>query len=309
MDVVLAVALPFFALIFTGMAAARTRLLAGENTRLLNTFVFYFALPALLLSGTAEMDAADILRPALFLSWLLPAFVLFFATWLGIKALYGRGAGTRAIQALTATFGNVGFVGLPLVVTAMGAHVLPAAMVVIIVDSAIMIGVATVIIELEKDQGKGFWRAVRTASLGVARNPLIIASVVGVTLALLSINLPAPAVRYLELLGASAGPTALFALGITLAQQSVRSANSETLLLVAIKLLVHPPLIWGATTLLGLDGPLQTALIILATLPVAANVYVLAQRYGIHAGPTSTAILVSTVLSILTVSVALSLLL
>lgn len=310
MEVVLAIALPFFALIFTGMAAGRTRLLAGgASTQPLNTFVFYFALPALLLSGTAEMAAEDILRPALFLSWLLPALVLFFATWLGLRALYGRSAGERAIQALTATFGNVGFVGLPLVVTAMGAHVLPAAMVVIIIDSAIMIAVATVIIELERDEGRGVRRALRTAVLGVARNPLIIASAVGITLALLSLSLPAPLLRYLELLGAAAGPTALFALGITLARQPIRSAGPETAILVAAKLLLHAPVVWLATALLGLDGPLQTALIILATLPVAANVHVLAQRYGLYAGPTSTAILISTVLSMITVSLALSVLL
>ncbi|ABI55990.1 AEC family transporter [Alkalilimnicola ehrlichii MLHE-1] len=309
MEVVLAVALPFFALIFTGMAAGRTRLLEGTSTRPLNTFVFYFALPALLLSGTAEMAAADILRPALFLSWLLPALLLFFTTWLGLRWLFGRSAGEGAIQALVATFGNVGFVGLPLVVTAMGTHVLPAAMVVIIVDSAIMIAVATAIIEWERDEGSGFRRALRTAGLGVARNPLVIASAVGVTLALLSLSLPAPLLRYLELLGAAAGPTALFALGITLARQPVRSAGPEVAILVAAKLLIHAPVVWLATWLLGLDGPLQTALVILATLPVAANVHVLAQRYGLYAGPTSTAILISTVLSMVTVSLALSLLL
>ena len=302
MDVILTIALPFFALIFTGMIAGRTALMPGETIVGLNKFVFFFALPALLISSIAEAPVRDLANPALFLAWLIPGLLLFFITYWLMRVLFGGDAGVRAVQALTATFANVGFVGLPLVIAALGPQATPAAAVVIVVDTAIMIGIATAIIEVHQGGSGSLGRAVRTAAIGVVRNPLIAASVVGTALSALALSIPGPVFSYLELLGAAAGPAALFALGATLARQPLGEQVAETGLLVFLKLIVHPMLVWGATALLGLPVIWQAALVIMASLPVAANVYVLAQRYHVNVSGASTAILVSTVVAVATVS-------
>ena len=309
MNAVLTIALPFFALIFTGMLAGRTRLMPGETISGLNTFVFFFALPALLFSSIADAPVEDLRDPALFLAWLLPGLVLFGITYWLAGLVFGGGAGKRAIQALAASFANVGFVGLPLVIAALGTGATPAAAVVIVVDTAILIGVATAVIEVDRGGRGGLGRAVRTATLGVVRNPLIVASVLGVGVSVATVPLPEPVFAYLELLGSAAGPAALFALGATLARQPLGEQAVETGLLVVLKLVVHPLLVWGATVMLGVPPVGQAALIIMASLPVAANVYVLAQRYQVNVSGASSVILVSTVFAVATVSLVLHLLL
>ncbi|SEP09944.1 AEC family transporter [Aquisalimonas asiatica] len=309
MDVILTIALPFFALIFTGMIAGRTPLMPGETITGLNKFVFFFALPALLISSIAEAPVEDLGDPALFLAWLLPGVALFALTYWLMRALFGGSAGRRAVQALAASFANVGFVGLPLVIAALGNEATPAAAVVIVVDTAIMIGIATAIIEVDKGGSGSLMRAVRTAVQGVVRNPLIVASVFGTLLSAFAVSIPGPVFSYLELLGAAAGPAALFALGATLARQPLGEQVGATGIIVFLKLVVHPALVWGATVLLGLPPTWQAALVIMASLPVAANVYVLAQRYQVNVAGASTAILVSTVIAVATVSVVLHLIL
>ncbi len=309
MNAVLTIALPFFALIFTGMLAGRTRLMPGETISGLNTFVFFFALPALLFSSIADAPVEDLRDPALFLAWLLPGLMLFGLTYWLAGLVFGGGAGKRAIQALAASFANVGFVGLPLVIAALGTEATPAAAVVIVVDTAILIGVATAIIEVDRGGRGSLGRAVRTATLGVVRNPLIVASVLGVAVSVATVPLPEPVFAYLELLGNAAGPAALFALGATLARQPLGEQAVETGLLVLLKLVAHPLLVWGATVMLGVPPVGQAALIIMASLPVAANVYVLAQRYQVNVSGASSVILVSTVFAVATVSLVLHLLL
>ncbi len=308
MDVVLTIALPFFALIFTGMVAGRTALMPAETIAGLNTFVFFFALPALLLTTTADAPVAELTRPDLFLAWLIPGLSLFAATFLVSRVLGGSGAATGAIRALAATFPNVGFVGLPLVIAALGREAAPAAAVVIVIDSALMIALATAIIEVDQGPRGSTWRAARVAVRGVVRNPLVLAAVSGVTLSALAVSIPAPVLSYLELLGAAAGPAALFALGASLARRSATTGRGPTAALVGLKLGLHPLLVAGCAWLLGLPAVWQATLVILAALPTAANVYVLAQRYGSHVEGASAAVLHSTVLAVVTVSLVLLLL-
>lgn len=305
MNAVVTIALPFFALIFTGMIAGRTRLMPAATIAGINTFVFYFALPALLVSSIARAPVEGLKDPTLFLAWLLPGLAVFAGTYALTGLLFGGSRGVRAIRGLAGSFANVGFVGLPLVIAALGDDATPAAVVVITVDTAVLIGLATALIELDRGGAGSVGRAVRTAAGGVVRSPLIVAAAAGLLLGLSPVTLPEAVRAYLELLGDAAGPAALFALGATLARPTGRSGVTETGFLVAAKLVVHPLLVWLATSLLGVPPGAQQALIILAALPTAANVYVMAQRYEVNIGGASAAILVSTVLAVASVSAVL----
>lgn len=305
MNAVVTIALPFFALIFTGMIAGRTRLMPAATIAGINTFVFYFALPALLVSSIARAPVEGLRDPALFIAWLLPGLAVFGGTYALTGLLFGGSRGVRAIRGLAGAFANVGFVGLPLVIAALGDEATPAAVVVITVDTAVLIGLATALIELDRGERGSVSRAVRTAAVGVVRSPLILAAAAGLLLGLSPVSLPEPVTAYLELLGGAAGPAALFALGATLARPTGTSRFRETGILVGAKLMVHPVLVWLATGLLGVPPVAREALTILAALPTAANVYVLAQRYEINVGGASAAILVSTVLAVASVSAVL----
>lgn len=309
MAAVVNIALPFFALIFTGYGAGRSRLLSAGTVAGLNTFVFYFALPALLLvkvsqAPTASADTAMALIGTYYSAGLL----LFAVTFMLGRRLFRASDAVGALQGLGATFSNVGFVGLPLVISAYGDQAALPAMLIVIGDSLFMLGLATAIIEADRGAaGRGGLALLSTIALGLLRNPIIGASLAGVALHLGAVTLPAPLLAYATLLADAAGPCALFALGATLAGQPIREGAAETGFLSLMKLVIHPLFVSIAALFVFHLPPLWAAVAITqASLPTGANVYILAQRYQIHAKSMSTAVLVSTTLAVLTVSTVLS---
>ncbi|MCC5811472.1 MAG: AEC family transporter [Ectothiorhodospiraceae bacterium] len=302
MQAVITIALPFFALIFTGFGAGKAGLLPQSAVSGLSVFVFYFALPALLLTSIAQSPVAELADVRLLLAWLLPSLALFTLLFVICRPLFGTSRSERAVQALAATFSNVGFVGLPLVVVALGSEAVLPAVVVILVDIVLMIAIATAIIELDQGRSGNLGQILRTVTSGVVRNPVIVASVIGLVLGAMEWRIPGPVFSYLELLGGAAAPAALFALGATLASRPLGEGMRETSFILGVKLFVHPLVVWGVATLFGLP-PLWTAvLVIQASLPIAANVYVLAQRYQTYVVPASSVIFWSTAVSVFTVS-------
>lgn len=304
------IALPFFALIFTGYAAGKRGHLTESTITGLNTFVFYFALPALLIIKISQAPIEALLDLRLAAAYYSAGLALFAAVYFGGNLLFPARPAVNALRSLGATFSNVGFVGLPLVILAFGAEAAPPAVVVLVLDMVLMIGLTVAIIEADLGGGGGWRRAAATVAKGLVRNPLIVASFIGIGLAASGLTLPKPLAAYGELLGSAAGPCALFALGATLASRPaahLRDGAGETAFLCFMKLVVHPWLVWLMAAWVFELPPLWTAVLVVdAALPLAANVYLLAQRYRLYAAEASAAVLASTVLALITVSVVLS---
>lgn len=308
MAAVVNIALPFFALIFTGYGAGRSRLLNAGTVVGLNAFVFYFALPALLLVKVSQAPAAAAdTAMALIGTYYGAGLLLFTVTFIMGRWLFRASDAVGALRGLSATFSNVGFVGLPLVISAFGDQAVLPAMLIVIGDGVFMLGLATAIIEAGRGAGCGGLALLRTIVYGLMRNPIIAAGLVGLALHLGAITLPAPLLAYASLLADAAGPCALFALGATLAGQPIRQGAAEAGFLSLMKLVIHPLLVSSAALFVFHLPPLWAAVAITqAALPTGANVYVLAQRYQVHAGSISATVLLSTTLAVLTVSAVLS---
>ena len=307
MQAVINIALPFFALIFTGYLAARGRMLGETTVAGLNTFVFYFALPALLLIKTYEAPAATGAVLELLASYYLPGIALFFAALMLGRRLFRLRPADAAIQALGGVFSNVGFIGLPLLILLYGSEAALPAVLIVMGDTIIMLGLATAIIEADLGSGRRNMALIAQIGGGVIRNPIVTAGIIGVTLNLLSAPVPEPVLRYGGLLADAAGPCALFALGATLAGRPMSEGAVETGYLVALKLIVHPLLVAGmALWVFDLPPVWASVAILQAALPIAANVYVLAQRYERRPEQISTAIFVSTAAAVVTISVLIS---
>lgn len=307
MNAVINVALPFFALIFTGYFAGR-RLPSGATTGLTH-FVFFFALPALLVVKVAEAPVAALLEPRLFVAYYGAGLLLYALTYVLGRWLFPARPAIYALRALAATFSNVGFIGLPLVILAFGAEATPPAVVVLVVDTVVMIGLTVAIIEADLGGGNHFLAVMASVLRGLMRNPLIIASFIGAALAFAGVSIPEPLKVYGNLLGDAAAPCALFALGATLSLQPLsrlKQGAQQAGFLSVMKLIVHPLLVWMACVLLGLK-PLWTAVLVIeAALPVAANVYLLSQRYGTYSDESSSAVLISTTFALISVSLVLA---
>ena len=309
MQTILNTALPFFALIFCGYAAGRFGLLSPAAVAGLNSFVFYFALPVFIFNLMATAPLADVLNVKFMAIYLGVGLAVYAASAISGRLMFDTRLGESAIQGASAVLGNTGYMGLPLVAAAFGQNAAIPLLLGLTLEASILIPLTITIIESDKGFGGDWTKLVSTVSGSLVRNPLIIAIFSGVLVSGLRLNLPTPIANFTELLGNAAGPAALFALGATLAAFPISTGIRQTSYMSSFKLLVHPAVMWLAMTQLFTVDPLWASVAILgASLPIAANVFILARQYDTHLERASSAILLSTAISVITVSALLTIL-
>jgi len=312
MHTVIDAVLPIFALILTGYLAARRDLLGAQATDVLNKFVVWLALPAVLFQAMAQITWAQLDHPGF-----LAAFTLGMAATFALSFAAGtRGHGhlaDRAIEGLDAAYANTGFMGIPLCLAALGADSLVPAIIATILTACVLFGFAIVLIETDLREGSNLPATLRAVTRSLCRNPLLVAPVLGLAAAILhavfNLVLPAPMFRFTTLLGNAASPCALITIGLFLAQSQAAGETRVITRLVALKLLIQPaitallafwifpmPLLWAQTAVL------------LSALPIGTGPFMLAKLYNREADITSRAILISTILSVVSVSALVALL-
>jgi malonate transporter and related proteins len=208
--------------------------------------------------------------------------------------------------ALVGAFPNTGFMGVPLLVALLGAKAAGPAIVTIVVDLVVTSSLCIALSRLDSADVHGAEVAAKKALQGVALNPMPWAIVLGAVASGLQISLPAPVMQTLGLLADAASPVALFTIGAVLARSQMNSTSRTPLMdylpVTVIKLLVHPVLVGlmglGAIALgLPLDTFALTVVVLVAALPSASNVALLAERFGADNGRIARIILLSTVLA------------
>lgn len=303
MQAILNVALPIFGVILAGYLAGRWRILGGEATGALNAFVSYFALPILFFGTLARTPVAAVLDPALMLGFGLAVVATFALGMLSTRLVAGGGLAAMSLQGIAASWGNVGYMGVPLCLAAFGEAGLPPAMLAVIVTAVVSMVFGVMLIELEVAAGHGPLRTFLKAAFNVARNPLPVSIGLGIVASGLGLPLPVPVGKWIDLMGAAAAPCALFAIGLFLSDKSIRSGLAEAGLASAIKLLLQPALALLILPLfVALDSVAGKVALLMAALPTAANAFVLARQFGIAVEQNSAAVLLSTAFSVVTVS-------
>ncbi|MDG1168724.1 MAG: AEC family transporter [Sulfitobacter sp.] len=292
--------LPFFALIGVGYWAGRTRFFSAQATADLTKFVFYFALSAMLFRFSANLSIADVWDTRLAAAYLWgTAFVYGIATMVGF--MRGLDVPTNAIEAQCAVIGNTGFLGVPMLTLLLGAEAIGPIVLALAIDLIVFSSLIVILITGSRD-GQISLRMLRTIGLGLVKNPMIVSISLGFLWSGLSIPIPDPMNNFLGILGGAATPGALFAIGASLALTSPDKLEIAGWLSFC-KLVLHPLFVgFAALFLFGVDPAKAGIIIAVSALPVAGNVYMLAQHYGVAPVRVSTAILVSTAISILTVS-------
>ncbi|MEN8891474.1 AEC family transporter [Planktotalea arctica] len=292
--------LPFFAVIALGYGAGRTGFFTPEATAYLTKFVFYFALSAMLFRFSANLSLADIWDGRLVAAYLWgTAFVYGIATIVAL--LRNQGIKTTAIEAQCAAIGNTGFLGVPMLVLLLGEQAIGPVMLVLAIDLVVFSSLIVILMSIAKD-GRFEPAIFKTIGIGLVKNPMIASIVLGLSWSATGVALPTPVNGFVTLLGAAATPGALFAIGASLAGKSTERIEIAVWLSFC-KLVLHPALVAvAAIWLFPLDPYSAGVIIAAAALPVAGNVYMLAQHYGAAPQRVSAAILVSTAISIVTVS-------
>lgn len=297
---IVGVAIPFFAVLVCGFLARRLNVLDYQGVRGLNAFVYWFALPALLFWRVAETPFHRLSDPSFYLVYSGSGLFLFTVVFTTMMLVFRRPRAESALIALATCWGNVGYMGVPLLLAAYGeAQVLPAVLATAL-DSIIMQTLAVAVIE----SGGG---TRKVGLLGVLRavftNPLVLAVLAGFVVAAFDLELPTMVLGFLAILGPASGPGALFALGATLTGGlGARRGYGLAAGMVGAKLLVLPLVIMLALQLVALPADLVEPTLITAALPTAASVFVLAQRYDVLERPIALVVFVSHLLGIATLT-------
>lgn len=309
----LAVTLPFFALVLCGFVATWRGVLPLSAIGGLNSYVLYFALPCMLFQFGAHTPLAQLLDLPLFVTYTLSAAVV-----VGLALAISRRAWRRSPQlnwndsafgALVAAFPNTGFMGVPLLVALLGSASAGPVMVAITVDMILTSSLCLALSRLDQPsdgQAAGLG-ALRRSLHRIAANPMPWAIALGALFSAQQWQWPGPVARTVEMLSTSASPVALFTIGAVLARSQHMAqhdanhrVNWHTVWPVALmKLALHPLLMLGVIAALrpfGLtpDAAGSLVLVLVAALPSASNVSLLAERMGADNGRIARIILLTT---------------
>lgn len=292
---------PIWVLTAVGYLASRTNVLGDRAETVLGRFAFYLAMPAVLFTTLLNTSPSRIANKGM-LAFAISTAVVALAGFALSRWVFARPPGDQAVGAMAAGYVNSGNLGIPVAVGVLG-------------DSSFIVGVllfqVTVVMPMvlaavEVGAGKR-GGTTRTLAMLPLRNPIIAASLAGVLIGATGWRPPQLVLQPLEALGSAGVPTALVVLGMSLhaTREPVSPGERAELgVIVVLKLLAQPLVAFGACTLLGVEGPLLLAAVVCAALPSAQNVYVVAKQYLPDARLPRDAVLVSTLLSMVTLSLA-----
>jgi predicted permease len=317
---VLRVTFPFFALVLCGYWAARRQMLPFEAIPGLNGFVLFFALPCMLFQFGAKTPIAQLLDASAFFMYLFCALVMVaFVVAISLNKRFGWN--DAAFGALVGAFPNTGFMGVPLLVALLGSAAAGPAIVTIVIDMVITTSLCIALSRLDGAGQQGVGQAAKNALLGVVKNPMPWAILLGTLFSAFQIELPGPVDKTVALLGDAASPVALFTIGAVLARSQTIAHNAQHgpltwqdyVPVALIKLLLHPLLVLVvglAAISMGvpIDAFALKVMVLVAALPSASNVAMLSERFGADSGRIARIILVSTAAAFLTFSGAVALL-
>ncbi len=312
---ILAVTFPFFSLVLCGYVATRLRLLPIDAIPGLSTFVLYFALSAMLFHFGAATPLAQLLDFPLIMLY-SGCGLLLVAMTVTVSRNERVGIKDAAFGAMAAVFSNSGFMGIPLLLALLGEKAVGVVIVTLFVDQVLLSSVCMSIAHVQGKTGEArslkvlVFSAVRSLR-GAALNPMLWSILAGILFGLTGLVMPEPVGKTISLLSDAASPVALFTLGAILARNVVKAKRNSPLIdfvpAALAKLFVHPLLVFigaGVAQYLGFPFEAQTfmAVILVAALPSASNVSMLAERFGADSGRIASSIMVSTVLSFFTFS-------
>ena len=299
--------LPFFLIIGVGFLAVKYGALPRDATQYISTFVFYFALSAMLFQFASALSLQELWNKNFALAYGMSYMSVYILALL--VALYRKeNFAIAAVEAQTAVIGNVGFMGIPMLVLLFGASAAGPVLLVLALDLLIFSSLIVISLTIAQSRHVSLKNLIRVIA-SIFKNPMILSISFGLIWGAIGIELPEFIAKTLTLLGGAATPTALFVIGMSLAGQAIRIKGRGSdkakiaLWLSLLKLIILPLLVaFFALYIFNLDRFNAAILIAATTMPTAGNIFLIAQNFNIGAERASLTIFVSTLLSIITLT-------
>lgn len=294
---------PFFGLIILGYIGGKIFRHEENSLLWLNRFIIYAALPPLIFQIIRKAPPEGVLNLPFFMGTTLSTFIIFALTAFTMRWLYQASLTKMGIQGAAASYGNIGYIGLPLCLGIFGKDAAIPAILVFCFDNTLQFVLVPLFNALDNEGPVKVRELVKKIFLKVFLHPFLLATMAGILFLSGDIPMPVPLDKLLTMLERAAGPCALFALGVTVAQQPALRFKMEFSIIILAKVVIHPILTFLILSYIGgFDKTWMGVAVLMAALPTASNVFVMASDYKTYVDGTSNSILISTVISFVTIS-------
>ncbi|TKT79324.1 AEC family transporter [Aquamicrobium sp. LC103] len=303
MSDIIGLVLPFFGLIFLGAFVARITRQPVEALGWMNTFIIYLALPALFFQLLSRTPIEQLTEWRYIFGAALATYIVFSLMFVLSMFVNRDGIAESTVKALAAAYGNIGYMGPGIALLAFGSEAAVPVALIFCFENALHFAVAPFMMALAGGEKGRPGELALNVIRKIVLHPFIIATAIGIFAAWAQFQPPAPVSRLLEYLAQAAAPCALFAMGVTLALRPLKRVPRDLGVIAALKLILHPLICYVVLSLIGDFSPIwMFSAVLLAALPTATNVFVIAQQYGVWVERASASVLVTTLLSVATVT-------
>jgi len=303
---IVALTAPLFVLVLVGYALTRWGGWPGAVAEALTRFVFQVAVPALLFRLMSDFSRLPPVDARLLIAYFGACIAVFALGRLISARVFQLDGVAQSVFALGGIFSNNVLLGVPLARVTLGERSLPAISLVLVFNTLLLWTLVTVSVEWARHRAMS-WSGYVAAAKAVLRNPIVASILLGTLWGFVALPLPGVLDRALGFMSDAAMPMSLIALGMGLAQYGVREGWKVSAAITGLKLAAQPLAVWLIARMLALP-PLETqAIVLLAALPVGANVYLMSRQFDTLGGPVASSLVLSTGLAAVTTPLALAL--
>jgi predicted permease len=298
---IIGVVFPVFGIIFLGWLLRKIGLVKSDSISILNNFAYYVAFPALIFYSLYNIDFSIISYDILTVN-VISIFSIMFLSFI-ISKILKLDNKTKASVIFCSFFGNTVYMGFPLSELSFGTEGVGLAAIISVFYMIIGLTLGIFIIQ--------YYSAKKTDKknmlIKMLKIPLIWGAIIGLLFSYSLIRIPEPFLKLLNMLGSSASPVALFALGVFLYGSIEKRNIGKVALISTLKLIILPIIVLSISILLGFSGKQKSVTILEAGMPIAITTFVLAEQFDMEKKMVANSIIITTIISILSVSIMLSL--
>jgi hypothetical protein len=303
---ILTLTAPLFLLVLIGYALSEWGGWPKAASDALTRFVFSLAVPTLLFRMMSDFSRLPAPRADLLVAFFGSCLLVFVLGRLVAGFVFRMDGVSQSVFALGGIFSNNVLLGVPLAKITLGDDAIPAVSLVLVFNALILWTLVTVSVEWARHRAPT-WKALARTAKGVVTNPIVASIMGGTAFGFTGLALPRMVDETLALVGQAAVPLSLIALGMGLAEYGARQGWRQSVVICALKLVVQPAVVFLLARALALP-PLETRVVVmLASLPVGANVYLMSRQFDVLGGPIASSLVISTALAAVTTPLVLAL--
>ena len=302
--------LSIFFIIALGYFAGRSGFLSEAAIDGIDKYAFTFAITALLFRALANTELPEALPWGLWLSYYGGVMIVWAVGALLARTVLRRSSADSVIIGFGGGFSNTVMLGIPIILTAYGEEAGVPLFFILAFHGLTLFTVATFLLETTKPRegaSLSVGHILIESGRGMIKNPVILALGSGIAFGQTGLSIPEPIDVTLEMLGRSAIPCALFVLGATLVRYEIKRSIGAASLIALVKLVLHPIVVFGLAFYVFALPPLWIkVLVTMAAMPTGVYCFILANRYQAAPGAASSAVVLVTGCSLITLTVVLN---